>query len=285
MGWLVAALSPVGPYPLLALVGEQGSGKTTTARLLKSIVDPEVAIERAPPRNEQDLFLAARRRRVVVLDNVSKLSCKISDALCRLSTGGTFATRRHYSDNDEAVHYACRPVLATGIGGFIERADLRDRAIVISLPPVRKRRTEMEIAERFEALRPRLLGALCDALCAALRHGEEPRFALGRMADAEKWIWHAEAALPWKPGSFHEALVENAKRGHANALDVDPVAQALLKLLDAGPPRQGCDAQRAVRATARTPHAGGAVAAERSTALRRPEPPRAPPPARRDRDS
>ena len=40
VSWLVGAFQPGGPYPLLALHGEQGSAKTTTANILRSLIDP-----------------------------------------------------------------------------------------------------------------------------------------------------------------------------------------------------------------------------------------------------
>ncbi len=43
LGWLVMAFNPRGPYPILVLNGEQGSAKSTAARLLRSIVDPSQA--------------------------------------------------------------------------------------------------------------------------------------------------------------------------------------------------------------------------------------------------
>ena len=39
LGWLVMAFNPRGPYPILVLNGEQGSAKSTAARLLRSILD------------------------------------------------------------------------------------------------------------------------------------------------------------------------------------------------------------------------------------------------------
>lgn len=40
MTWCVAALMPVGPYPVLAIAGEQGSGKSLLARLVRALIDP-----------------------------------------------------------------------------------------------------------------------------------------------------------------------------------------------------------------------------------------------------
>ena len=54
LGWLVAAFSPGGPYPVLVVNGEQGSAKTTLCRLLRRIVDPNLAEVRSATRDERD---------------------------------------------------------------------------------------------------------------------------------------------------------------------------------------------------------------------------------------
>jgi hypothetical protein len=88
LAWLVAAMRPRGPYPLLGLHGEQGSAKSTTARVLRSLLDPNVSPIRAEPQNKRDLAIMANNSWVVALDNVSDLPRWLSDALCRLATGG-----------------------------------------------------------------------------------------------------------------------------------------------------------------------------------------------------
>jgi hypothetical protein len=45
-----------GPYPLLAVSGEQGSAKTVLSKLLRALVDPNVAAVRALPREERELL-------------------------------------------------------------------------------------------------------------------------------------------------------------------------------------------------------------------------------------
>jgi hypothetical protein len=47
VAWLLGALRPQAPYPLLAISGEQGSAKTVLSKLLKALVDPNVAPVRA----------------------------------------------------------------------------------------------------------------------------------------------------------------------------------------------------------------------------------------------
>jgi hypothetical protein len=50
--WLVMTLHPSGPYPILQVYGEQGSGKSFFQRLLRDCVDPNTAPLRSQPRDE-----------------------------------------------------------------------------------------------------------------------------------------------------------------------------------------------------------------------------------------
>lgn len=90
VAWLLAALRARGPYPLLAISGEQGSAKT----VLRALVDPNVAPVRALPREERELTISANNGYLLAFDNLSGLPAWMSDALCRLASGGSFAVRQ-----------------------------------------------------------------------------------------------------------------------------------------------------------------------------------------------
>src|SRR5262249_24721808 len=92
-GWLVATLRPDRPFPILALHGEKGSAKSTQAKMLRRMVDPNVADLRPCPREEYDLVLAAKNGWIIGFDNVSEIKPWLSDALCRVSTGIGFGRR------------------------------------------------------------------------------------------------------------------------------------------------------------------------------------------------
>ena len=47
VAWLLGALRAGGPYPVLAIAGEQGSAKTVLSKLLRAVIDPSVAPVRA----------------------------------------------------------------------------------------------------------------------------------------------------------------------------------------------------------------------------------------------
>src|SRR5262249_49845242 len=98
VAWLLEALRSVGgPYPLLAISGEQGSAKTVLSKLLKALIDPNIAPVRSLSRDERELMIAANNGYLLAFDNVSGLPVWLSDALCRLASGGSFAVRQLYT--------------------------------------------------------------------------------------------------------------------------------------------------------------------------------------------
>jgi hypothetical protein len=171
---------------VIVLSGEQGSAKSTFSAILRALLDPNTAPLRALPREDRDLFIAASNGHVLAFDNVSGLPAWISDTLCRLATGGGFAVRQLYSDQDEVLFDAARPVILNGIEDIVTRPDLADRAVFLTLEPIpeERRRPEQELWAAFEAERPRILGVLLDAVAkglAQLQHTKLDR--LPRMAD------------------------------------------------------------------------------------------------------
>jgi hypothetical protein len=234
--WLVAAYRPGKPFPLLALHGEQGSAKSTTARVLRSLVDPNKADLRSEPREERDLMIAAKNGWLIALDNLSRIHTWLSDALCRLATGGGFATRELYANDEEVLFDAKRPILLNGIEELATRSDLLERAIVLNLPmiPEHKRKTEARFWREFDAARPFILGALLDAVSGALRDHDNVKLErLPRMADFAQWATSAETHLGLNRGAFMAAYTGNRADSNDLALEASPVAAAVLSFVEA----------------------------------------------------
>jgi len=234
IGFLLATVAPAGPYPVLLLTGEQGSAKSTAARVIRSLVDPSESPLRAEPREVRDLLIAARNGWVVALDNLSGMQNWLSDALCRLATGGGFATRALYTDQEEVILDAQRPTIITGITDVAVRGDLLDRAITVELPriPDHERRLERDLWAAFEQDRPALLGALLDAVVGALARRDQVHLPRPpRMADFATWVTAAEPALGWEAGAFLDAYAVNREQAHELALDGSALASAIRELL------------------------------------------------------
>ena len=237
VAWLLGALSPRGPYPMLALYGEHGSAKSTTAQLLRSLIDPNASALRAEPRELRDFMITATNCWCPVFDNLSRLQPWLSDALCRLATGGGFATRALHTDADEIIFEAQRPAMLTSIEEIVTRPDLLDRSILLELEPIAgtRRRERASVQTEFHAARPRILGALFDAITGALHHRTDAKPAsLPRMADFAVWVNAAGQALGWTGGRFLAAYDENRQTANDVVLEASPLAPSLRELATRG---------------------------------------------------
>lgn len=229
VAWALACLRDRGPYPVMVLAGEQGSAKSTFSRILRALLDPNTAPLRALPREDRDLFIAATNGHLLTFDNVSGLPAWISDTLCRLATGGGFAVRQLYTDQDEVLFDAARPVILNGIEDIVTKPDLADRAVFLTLEPIpeERRRPEAEFWDAFEAERPRILGVLLDSVVVGLRRLPEIQLErLPRMADFALWATACETAL-WPTGTFWLAYCGNRDEAVEGVIDADPVAAAV----------------------------------------------------------
>jgi hypothetical protein len=229
VSWLLAALRNTGPYPILALAGEHGSAKSTFAQILRLLCDPNSAPLRTMPRDDRDLFIAANNSHVLAFDNISSIPAWISDTLCRLATGGGFATRTLHTDQDETLFNATRPIILNGIEDLVKRSDLASRSIFLTLEPIPEcdRRAEKEIIAKFEKDRPAILGALFTALSEGVRRLPDIRLGyLPRMADFALWVTACEPVL-WEAGSFQTAYFANIASATEHVIDADPIGCAV----------------------------------------------------------
>ena len=232
--WTLAAFRRRSPFTILTLNGEQGTCKSSTSAVLRNLVDPNAASLRSGPRDERDLFISANNSWIVVLDNLSHLADWLSDALCRLVTGGGLATRQLYTDLNETIINAQRPILLNGIAELATRGDLLDRSIVISLPALdtEKRRDEAEFWSAFELAKPKLLSALLSTLAASLAHLPNARLVhKPRMADFALFGVAVERAIGWPPGTFIKAYEANRAAANSSAIEASPVALAVQALV------------------------------------------------------
>jgi hypothetical protein len=233
VAWALAVLRDKGPYPVIVLSGEQGSAKSTFSAILRALLDPNTAPLRALPREDRDLFIAAMNGHVLTFDNVSGLPFWISDTLCRLATGGGFAVRQLYTDQDEVLFDAARPVVLNGIEDIVTRPDLADRAIFLTLEPIpeQHRRSEKELWAAFDKACPQILGALLDAISLGLRELPNTKLEkLPRMADFAFWATACEGAL-WDKGTFWRAYAGNRDEAVDSVIEADPVGSAIRSLM------------------------------------------------------
>jgi len=231
--FLVAALRPGVPCPIFVAKGEQGAGKTTACRIISALIDPRTGALRGVPREVRDLTAAARNSWIVCFDNLSHLPEELADAACRLATGGGFGGRELYSDHDEAIFDATRPMLFNAIPDLgAARPDFLDRAVIVEFLDMKpeRRRDEAQFWREFEEVRSRILASLLDAVVAGL--GNLPNVRLEqppRMADFALWVNACEESLGMKPGEALATYQSNRTETRNLALEssalYEPVAE------------------------------------------------------------
>ena len=231
VAWLLAALLPDIPHPILALTGEQGTAKSTAARFLVSLVDPSPAPLRTPPRDVRQWAVTAAASWTVALDNVSTVPAWLSDTLCKAVTGDGIVDRALFTDDDVTVLSFRRVIAMTSIDAGALAGDLAERLVPVELQriPPEHRRSDEAVNAAYRAAQPAALGALLDLLAdvlAALPAVDLDQ--LPRMADFARLLAALDSVTGWTTLAAYTA---GASEVNDAVLDSDPLATAVRELL------------------------------------------------------
>lgn len=233
IAWICECFRPDTPFPLLEIIGEQGSAKSTTQSMLRQLIDPNACNLRASPKAIEDIFVTAGVNWLVSYENISHLSPQMQDALCVLATGGGFAKRKLYSDADESVISVKRPIVLNSISAAVTAQDLIDRTVSIETPVILDRKETNNLWENFESHHGIFLGALLNMIAKALEH--LPNIQLPNAVNRPRLIEFVRfgMAIAKTMGKPEEDFLTqfNASRQEsiARTIDSSPVASALIE--------------------------------------------------------
>lgn len=231
LAWLMDALRPDTHFPVLELIGLQGTAKSFTHTMLRNCIDPNAVPLRAASKSTEDLFVSAGANWVASFNNLSHLSASAQDALCTLATGGGFAGRTLYTNADETLIEAKRPVILNGIVPLVTAQDLTDRVIHVELPAVETYRTETALLPEFGADAPLILGGLLDLFVATLAKLPDVQLAKPpRMADYAHLGEAMTQSQGKEPGAFMALYGANRQESISRAMEASPVAMAVREL-------------------------------------------------------
>lgn len=222
-------------HPIDVINGEKGASKTTSMKKDRSIVDPAARDVVAMPSSKEDLALILSNNYMPCFDNLDNITAEKSDLLCMAATGGAFSKRTLYTDDEETILYFKVPVSLNGINVVARRADLLDRAILLELEriPPEERRDEKEVWEEFEKDKPKILGAIFTTLSKAMNLYDSVKLEkMGRMADFTKWGYAIAEAAGIGGEVFLDAYINNQNRANEEAVESNPVASAVIKLMN-----------------------------------------------------
>ncbi len=235
---LVSCLIPFIPHPVPNFHGPQGSAKTTLAKMERALIDPSSMGALSFPDKSRELVQLLSHHYMAFFDNVSKITQEQSDIICRAVTGEGNSKRRLHSDDEDMIYNYRRCVGFTGINPTARKPDLLDRSILIRLNriPEEKRREERLVLEDFEAMRPRLVGAMFATLSKAMAIYPEIQLQrLPRMADFCRWGCAIARALGYDDRDFLRVYFANIKQQHEEAIQADQLSTAIQAFMEQYP--------------------------------------------------
>lgn len=232
--YLVSCLIPDIPHPILVLYGEKGAAKSTSMKMVKSIVDPSVIDLFSFPNGRADLALLLSNNHMICFDNLDTITAEKSDMLCMAVTGGAFAKRTLYTNDEMSVFTLKRCVTLNGIGDIVRKSDLLDRSIIIELSRIdnSERKSEKVIWSDFNMDKPKILGACFNALSSAM--GIIPTIEiqeLQRMADFTHWGYAIAEAIGISGEYFLEAYLNNQYKTNVESISTNPLAASIMFLM------------------------------------------------------
>ena len=233
LAFCIHSLQPKGAFPILVLIGPKGSSKSTISKVVTKLIDPNIDPLRPFPRNEQDLAIALNSRHLAAFDNISCISQARSDALARIATGGSFSTRKLYSDLDQISIPLGNPLILNGIHHFVNQPDLEDRCLFIKLQEIdnQRRMTDREFWLKFDEIHPQVFGCLLDGMAKMLQERPyQEGLMLGRMADFHVNAIASESAF-WQRGTFDAAYKRNKNLSRNLRLNQSPIATAIVNIV------------------------------------------------------
>lgn len=233
------------PKPILCIIGDEGSGKTTLANIVKKIIDPEdeTLLKQnetiSLPKEDKDFKALVKTDYCLAFDNLNKISKDISDLLCRLSTGGKITHRALYTDVSQSSVNIRRAIILTARHIPSQESDFLDRVIMFRCERIDKTkiRTEEELA-RIGELIPQVRYECFEAISKALRIKDEVKNELrqkGLLLRLADFIVYAEAiarAYGYEPLYFARTLNEMTRVLKEEKIEDDEILQALFKYLD-----------------------------------------------------
>lgn len=222
-------------FPILVLGGEHGAGKTFLCYILQTLMDPSLLGVQAFPRSERDFAVTTQLSSVVFYDNIRGFTRDASDMLCRATSGGMFTIRKLFSDGDVMTLSVHGAIVLNSIHAPIDQPDLAQRCLLLNLLPLdeKNRRSERVMKEEFARDLPAIFRGLLDLVADILVHLPDVDVVRPeRMIDFVRWMAAMERSMGAPCEPYQTAYSETLRRGLRGSLEEQPLAAAVLELVD-----------------------------------------------------
>jgi energy-coupling factor transporter ATP-binding protein EcfA2 len=205
--WLVASFIEHIERAFLLIEGESGGGKTTLALILKDFIDPMENGAVSYNENENEVAQIIDHQYLPLLDNLTSISRKLSDLMCKSFSGGSHVKKELYTNDKDFILRLNGNIIFTAIELIKPKADFSNRCYKLFIEKTALSNRSREIMmEKFEKARPRIFGALLDTLSKTLEKVKqiEPKGHY-RTVDFDRYATAAAEVLGYGAEFFQEA--------------------------------------------------------------------------------
>lgn len=233
--------------PLLALFGQPGSGKTTTAKMFYRLIYGHYK-SLSGLNNAEDFDMDVASMPFVCFDNCDTWQPWLPDRLAQSAGNTVIGVRKLYTDMDVIYRERQALVAVTAHNPKFAREDITDRLLLFMFQRLPFFKSETEILERISLLRGNLWNGIIQDVSAVLRTPkplphEIPQF---RIEDyARLGAWFSKAVDPAMLAAFQSGVTKIQSRQKAFNIEEDyTLVAAIRRWLDkrAAPALAGADA-------------------------------------------
>jgi DNA polymerase-1 len=228
-------LIPEIPHAGIHTYGGKGAGKSFLLWAIRQTIDPSHVPLLSLPKDKAELSQQLAHHYAPFYDNLSVLQNWTSEALCRAVTGEGYTKRQLFSDDDDIIYKFRRCIGLNGINIVATETDILDRLVLIEMERIEKkhRKEDKELLNFFERDRPKLLGAVFDAISKAMQLKPLIRLRnLPRMADYTVWGEAISRAIGEQPGVFFSLYNKNIQSQHEEVVRGHAVAAAVAACME-----------------------------------------------------
>ena len=167
---LISWFIPDIPHILLIVHGGKGSAKSMFLTLVKSIVDPAKPSLLTIHDDKSEFIQQLAHNYLAAYDNLKYNPRWLSDETCKAITGIGHTKRVLYTNDEDKIFEYKHCLMFNGINIAFSEPDIIDRSIPIELYEIKPehRRTENEILEEFNKLKPKILKQILDTLAKSI---------------------------------------------------------------------------------------------------------------------
>jgi hypothetical protein len=229
--WMVCTLFPERDQTILELTGEEDSGKSSAAWIIKSLIDPAEKTLNEAPDSLKELLVLAQNNYIIAIDNADDLSESMQKQIYELLNNGIQNQINHGNSGSNWIINLRNPVIAVGTSTMLSNPLLAKKSISIDLPTLERKRLNHDFKGQFNELKYQALLELANISTGTLTHTNLQSIKINGETYFDRFTLTGLVVCKYfkiNTDSFVKTLQGLKDETHENMIDDSVVAKSLL---------------------------------------------------------